>query len=46
MKQSEAVDRASLKTFTDLILGFAINSLGRTALSNKARIFDLLSFFC
>lgn len=39
LKQPGAVDGASLKIFT-------VNSLSRTALSNKARTFDLLSFFC
>lgn len=44
--KTEAVDRASLKAFTDLILDFAVNFLlNRTALSHKAKILDLPSFF-
>lgn len=40
-----AVDGVSLKTPTDLTLGFAVNSLSKTALRNKGRTFGLVTFF-
>lgn len=46
LKQLGAVDGVPLTTLTDLIFGFTVNSLSMTALSNKGRTLDLLSFFC
>lgn len=45
LKQPEASDGASLKTFTNLIVGFAVNSLSRTALNiNQGHLIYCHSF--